>query len=102
MHRAGAFFVTDARSNVKAHRLYSAAVDPATGVVCDQTIVLDGHYARKEYPERLRRIRYNDAETGKALVFRTNHFEPPALTIAALYKDRWQVELFFNGTERTW
>jgi hypothetical protein len=92
MHRAGAFFVTDARSNVKAHRLYSAAVDRATGVVCDQTM----------YPERLRRIRYNDAETGKALVFRTNHFEPPALTIAALYKDRWQVELFFNGTERTW
>ena len=96
MHRAGAFFVTRAKSNMKAHRLYSAAVDRATGVVCDQTIALDGHYARKDYPERLRRIRYNDAETGKALVFLTNHFELPALTIAARYKNRWQVGLFFK------
>src|SRR6202453_2328573 len=96
MQRAVAFFVTRAKSNLKAHRLYSAAVDRATGVVCDQTIALDGHYARKDYPERLRRIRYNDAETGKALVFLTNHFELPALTIAALYKNRWQVELFFK------
>ena len=63
---------------------------------------MDGHYARKDYPERLRRIRYNDAETGKALVFLTNHFELPALTIAALYRNRWQVELFFNGIQRTW
>jgi IS4 transposase len=96
MHRAGAFFVTRAKSNMKAHRLYSAAVDRATGVICDQTIALDGHYARKDYPERLRRIRYNDVETGKTLVFLTNHFELPALTIAALYKNRWQVELFFK------
>ena len=57
MHRTGAFFVTRAKSNMKAHRLYSAAVDRATGVVCDQTIALDGHYARKDYPERLRRIK---------------------------------------------
>jgi transposase len=96
MHRAGAFFVTRAKSNMKAHRLYSAPVDRATGVVCDQTIALDGHYARKDYPERLRRIRYNDPETGKALVFLTNHVELPALTIAALYRNRWQVELFFK------
>jgi IS4 transposase len=81
---------------MKAHRLYSAPVDRATGVVCDQTIALDGHYARKDYPERLRRVRYNDPETGKALVFLTNHVELPALTIAALYKNRWQVELFFK------
>jgi hypothetical protein len=98
MHRAGAFFVTRAKSNMKAHRLYSAAVDRATGVVYDQTIVLDGHYARKGYPERLHRIRYNDAETGKALVFLTNHFELPALTIAALYKNRWQWSSFSTGS----
>jgi IS4 transposase len=96
MHRAGAFFVTRAKSNMKAHRLYSAPVDRTTGVICDQTIALDGHYARKDYPEHLRRIRFNDAETGKSLVFLTNHFELPALTIAALYKNRWQVELFFK------
>ena len=83
-------------TNLKAHRLYSAPVDRASGLICDQTIALDGHYARTDYPERLRRIRFNDAETGKALVFLTNHFELPALTIAALYKNRRQVELFFK------
>jgi hypothetical protein len=87
MHRAGAFFVTRAKSNLKAHRLYSAPVDRATGIICDQTIALDGHSTRADYPERLRRIRFNDAETGKTLVFLTNHFELPALTIAALYKN---------------
>jgi hypothetical protein len=96
MHQAGAFFVTRAKSNMNAHRLYSAATDRATGIICDQTIALDGHYARQDYPERLRRIRFRDGETGKTLVFLTNHFDLPALTIAALYKNRWQVELFFK------
>jgi transposase len=96
MHQAGAFFVTRAKSNMNAHRLYSASTDRTTGIICDQTITLDGHYARQHYPERLRRVRFRDPETGKALVFLTNHFDLPALTIAALYKNRWQVELFFK------
>jgi transposase len=96
MHQAGAFFVTRAKSNMKAHRLYSASTDRTTGIICDQTITLDGQYSRHHYPERLRRVRFRDPETGKALVFLTNHFDLPALTIAALYKNRWQVELFFK------
>jgi hypothetical protein len=96
MHQAGAFFVTRAKSNMNAHRLYSTATNRATGIICDQTIALDGHYARQDYPERLRRIRFRDGETGKTLVFLTNHFDLSALTIAALYKNRWQVELFFK------
>ena len=96
MHRSGAFFVTRAKSNMNFHRRYSAPTDRATGIVCDQTIALDGHYARQHYPERLRRIRFRDAETSKTLVFLTNNFDFPALTIAALYKNRWQVDLFFK------
>jgi transposase len=96
LHGAGAFFVTRAKSNTKARRVYSAQTDRSTGVICDQSIALTGQATRARYPERLRRIRYNDAETGKTLVFLTNHFDLPALTIAALYKNRWQVELFFK------
>ena len=96
LHQAGAFFVTRAKSNLKARRRYSASTDRTTGIICDQTIALDGHYAKQHYPERLRRIRLRDAETGKMLVFLTNNFDLPALTIAALYKNRWQVELFFK------
>jgi transposase len=96
MHQAGAFFVTRAKSNLKAHRRYSASTDRTTGIICDQTIALDGHYAKQHYPERLRRIRFRDAETGKMLVFLTNNFDLPPLTIAALDKNRWQVELFFK------
>src|SRR5277367_1155029 len=96
MHQAGAFFVTRSKSNMNFHRRYSAPTDRTTGVICDQTIALDGYYAKQHYPERLRRIRFRDAETGKMLVFLTNNFDLPALTIAALYKNRWQVELFFK------
>jgi transposase len=96
MHQAGAFFVTRAKSNMTAHRLYSASTDRQAGIMCDQTVALDGHYTRHHYPAHLRRIRFRDAETGKMLVFLTNNFELPALTIAALYKNRWQVELFFK------
>jgi len=96
LHRMGAFFVTRAKSNMAARRVYSAATDRSTGIICDQSIALDGFYASRDYPEHLRRIRYKDAETGKTLVFLTNHFDLPALTIAALYKNRWQVELFFK------
>jgi IS4 transposase len=96
MHRAGAFFVTRTKSNMKAHRVYSAAMDRTTGIICDQSIALDGYYTSQHYPEHLRRVRFKDVETGKTLVFLTNHFDLPALTIAALYKNRWQVELFFK------
>src|SRR6266853_145406 len=96
LHQAGAFFVTRTKSNMNAHRVYSAPTDRTTGIICDQSIALDGHHTSKNYPEHLRRIRFRDAEAGKTLVFLTNHFALPALTIAALYKNRWQVELFFK------
>jgi len=96
LHQSGAFFVTRAKSNMAAHRLYSAPVDRSTGIICDQTIALDGYYASRDYPAHLRRVRYRDPETGKTLVFLTNSFVIPSLTVAALYKNRWQVELFFK------
>jgi hypothetical protein len=91
-----AFFVTRAKSNLQFRRLYSRRVDKSAGLRCDQTIVLTGFYSRKDYPEKLRRIKYHDAETGKTFVFLTNNFTLPALTIAKLYRYRWQVELFFK------
>lgn len=96
LHLAGAFFVTRAKSNLKAHRVYSAQTDRSTGVICDQTIALDGFYTSQDYPTHLRRVRFNDPETGKSLVFLSNQTILPAATICALYKSRWQVELFFK------
>ena len=96
MHRAQAFFVTRAKSNTRFRRIYSALVDRSTGIICDQTIVLTGTTSRRDYPAYLRRIRFKDTETGKTLVFLTNNFIFPAATICALYKRRWQVELFFK------
>lgn len=96
MHQAGAFFVTRAKRGMDARRVYSAKTDRTTGVICDQRIMLNGFYSSKHYPEHLRRIRFKDPETGKTLVFLTNNTTLPALTIAALYKSRWQVELFFK------
>jgi len=96
IQQASAFFVTRAKSNFKFKRLYSNRVDKSTGVQCDQIIVLTGFYAKKDYPDKLRRIRYYDAENNKTLVFLTNNFTLPALTIAKLYHRRWQVELFFK------
>ena len=96
MHQAGGFFVTRAKVNMNARRIYSKPVDRSTGLICDQTVVLNGFYATQHYPENLRRIRFKDAETGKTFIFLTNNFLLPPLTIAALYKNRWQVELFFK------
>jgi len=93
---AGSFFVTRAKSNMKARRRYSRPVDRTTGLICDQTVVLTGFYARQDFDRPLRRVKFNDPETGKSLVFLTNNFALPALTIARLYKYRWQVELFFK------
>jgi hypothetical protein len=100
LHLAGAFFVTRAKLNLDAHRVYSAKTDRSTGVICDQTIALDGFYTRQDYPNHLRRIRFKDPETGKTLVFLTNNFTLPAATICALYKSRWQVELFFKWVKQ--
>ena len=96
LHDAGSFFVTRAKSNLKAVRRYSHPIDRSTGLICDQTIVLTGFYSRQDFDTPLRRIKFKDPETGKRLVFLTNNFALPATTICALYKCRWQVELFFK------
>jgi hypothetical protein len=96
LHQAKAYFVTRAKSNFKFQRRYSREVDKSAGIQCDQTIVLETYYSFQGYPEPLRRIRYYDEKRGKRLVFLTNDFQLPATTIAALYKSRWQIELFFK------
>jgi len=96
IHQCSAFFVTRAKSNFGSKRLYSHPVDKSTGIQCDQTIILKSFYIKKAYPEKLRRIRCFDTEKNKRLVFLTNNFVLPALTIAELYRCRWQVELFFK------
>jgi hypothetical protein len=96
LHQAGSFFVTRAKSNTKAQRRYSHRVDRSTGLICDQTIVLTGVHSPQDYQAPLRRIRFKDPTTAKTLVFLTNNFVLPALTITELYRCRWQVELFFK------
>jgi hypothetical protein len=95
LHRAGAFFGTRAKENMDARRVYSHPADRASGIICDQRVMLNGFYSAENYPDHLRRIRFHDPETGKTLVFLTNNTALPALTIAALDKSRWQIELFF-------
>ncbi len=95
LHQTSSFFVTRAKSNFKFKRVYSRPVDRSTGLLCDQEVELLVFYSRRDYPERLRRIRYRDAE-GRRLVFLTNHMTLPPLTICELYRSRWQVELFFK------
>ena len=96
IHEQRAFFVTRAKDNMAARRVYSRKVDKTAGLKYDQSIKLTGFYIKKDYPDFLRRIKYRDAETGKVYVFLTNNFELPALTIAQLYKERWKIELFFK------
>jgi len=96
MDQASAFFVTRAKSNTRLRRVYSAQVNRDTGVICDQTVALVGYCSSRDYPAHLRRIRFKDFESGKTLIFLTNNFILPAATICALYKARWQVELFFK------
>lgn len=99
LHRVqeqSAFFVTRAKKNLRFRRRYSRPVDKTTGLRFDQTVTLIGFYAQRHYPETLRRIGYRDPQSGKALVFLTNNFTVPALTIARLYHCRWQIELFFK------
>ncbi len=96
IHQASAFYVIRAKSNFRFKRLYSRPVDKSTGVQSDQIIVLEGFYSHKAYPDKLRRIRYFDAEQNKRLIFLTNNFTLSALTITELFRCRWQIELFFK------
>jgi hypothetical protein len=96
IHQCDAFFVTRAKDNMNYRRLYSHASDKNIGVICDQTIILNNYYAAKDYPAKMRRIKFFDATTGKALIFLTNNFHLKATEIAQLYKHRWKIELFFK------
>ena len=96
LHDAGSFFVTRAKSPMRMRRRYSHAVDRTCGLVCDQTVVLTVRASRNHFPSPLRRIRFRDPESGKRLIFLTNNFALPALTITQLYRQRWQIELFFR------
>jgi len=96
LHLHGARFVLRAKKNTKLRRLYSNPPDRATGVVCDQVVRPDGATSSKDYPDKLRRVKYVDRKRNKTLVFLTNDFVLPPLTIAELYRARWRVELFFK------
>jgi hypothetical protein len=96
IHCCKAFYITRTKDNMDYRRLYSHAVDKSKGVLCDQTIMLNGYYAVKKYPEKMRRIKFYDAETGKVLIFLTNNFHLKATEVAQLYKHRWKIELFFK------
>src|SRR5665213_1559066 len=96
IHLCGAFFVTRAKDNMNYRRLYSHPKDAKKGVLYDQTILLNNHYASKYYPEKIRRIKFRDQESGKVLVFLTNNFHLKATDIALLYKYRWDIEMFFK------
>jgi hypothetical protein len=96
LHQSGGYFVTRAKRNSKVRCIAARPVERSTGLVCDQTVMLKGFYVAKDYPGQLRRVRYRDPTTQKSLVFLTNHFGIPALSVCALYKSRWSVELFFK------
>lgn len=96
IHSCGAFFVTRCKDNMNYRRLYSRQKDIANGIIYDQTIMLNNHYASKDYPEKMRRIKFKDEQTGKILIFLTDNFHLKATDIAQLYKHRWKIELFFK------
>lgn len=100
LQQAGAFFVTRAKANTALRRLYSAPSDRTQGILCDQTVVLSGYYTHKKYPLHLRRVRVKDLDSQKTLIFLTNLFGPAPTTICALYKARWQIELFFKWVKQ--
>ena len=96
LHQCSAIFVTRSKTNTGLRRLYSHKIDKSTGVRCDQTVALTGHYSKKDYPEKLRRIKYFDADKDRSFVFLTNQFTLPPIIIAELYRYRWRVEIFFK------
>lgn len=93
---SNSYFVTRAKSNFQFKRIYSHQVDKSLGLICDQSILLAGFYSSQDYPEKIRRIKYFDSEQRRKLVFLTNNFHLPVITIANLFKQRWQIELFFK------
>ena len=96
LYQCSAIFVTRSKTNTGLRRMYSNKVDKSTGVKSDQIVALTGYYSKKDYPEKLRRIKYFDAEKGRSFIFLTNQFTLPPLTIAELYRYRWRVEIFFK------
>jgi len=96
LHQCSAIFVTRSKTNTGLRRIYSHKVDKSTDVKFDQTVALTGFYGKKDYPDKLRRIKYYDAEKGRSFIFLTNQFTLPPLTIAELYRYRWRVEIFFK------
>ena len=96
IHSCDAFFVTRAKDNMNYRRLYSHSKDKSNGVLYDQTVMLNNHYASKNYPEKLRRIKFRNEETGKKLISLSNNFHLKATEIAKLYKHGWKIELFFK------
>jgi len=96
LHQSGAYFVIRAKKNLAFARVYSEHIDKKTGLRCDQTIRLTGHYAKQDYPEFLRRIKYYDKKHDKTYIYLTNHFEAPTMQIVVLYINRWKVEIFFK------
>jgi len=100
LHLAQSFFVTRGKSNLRVQRRYSHPIDRSTGLICDQTVMLTGFYSRQNFATPLRRIRFKDPQTHKTLIFLTNNFALPALTITELYRCRWQVELFFKWIQQ--
>jgi hypothetical protein len=96
LHQCSAIFITRSKTNTGLRRIYSHKVDQNTGIKFDQTVALTGFYSKKDYPEKLRRIKYFDAEKGRSFIFLTNQFTLPAFTIAELYRCRWRVEIFFK------
>lgn len=96
MNAGNAYFVIRAKSNLQFKRVYSHQIDKSLGLICDQSVFLKGYFSSKYYPEKLRRIKYHDSLNNRTLIFLTNNFQLPAITIASLYKQRWQIELFFK------
>ncbi len=96
IHKCDAFFVIRAKDNMNYRRLYSRTVDKTKGVLCDQTIMLNGFYAAKDYPEKIRRIKFYDQESRKTFIFLTNNLHLKATEVAQLYKHRWKIEVFFR------
>ncbi|MBX2972428.1 MAG: IS4 family transposase [Flavobacteriales bacterium] len=96
IHLAGAFFIMRTKSNTDLRRLYSAPADRVAGIICDQTVVLGGHKSRRDFPAHLRRIRLKDPQTGNTIVFVTNNFALSAIQVCDLYRERWNVEVFFK------
>jgi hypothetical protein len=96
IHESGAYFVTRAKDNMSYRRVYSHEKESGSGVIYDQSVKLNNHYASQDYPLKIRRIKYKDADSGKTLVFLTNNFQIKATDIAQLYRNRWKIELFFK------